>query len=140
MIIRALLNCSTYGLFSPFFTANNWYKYNGKEDQTVGTLGLLDYGARMYDAQIGRWMTVDPLAEKHYAESPYTYCFNDPVRFIDLDGQIPRIHVHTKGFGHAFVSIGEGDNTVVYTYGRYGELGKNKSIARDTTPIGECSN
>lgn len=42
-----------------------------------------------------------------------------------------------RGSEHTFVSVGTSDKTVVYTYGRYGELGKDKSSARGTTPIGE---
>lgn len=45
--------------------------------------------------------------------------------------------METQGFGHVFVTTGTGNNTTVYTYGRYGELGKNKSSARSTTPTGE---
>lgn len=68
-------------------TANNRYKFNGKEDQTVGSLGLLDYGARMYDGYIGKWFTIDPLAEKYYSISPYTYCTNNPINYFDPDGK-----------------------------------------------------
>lgn len=68
-------------------TANNRYKFNGKEDQTVGALGLLDYGARMYDAQIGRWLAVDPLADSYCPISPYVYCKNNPINRIDPDGR-----------------------------------------------------
>jgi uncharacterized protein RhaS with RHS repeats len=80
---------------------------------------------------------VDPMAEKYYGWTPYGYCKNNPIKYIDPDGKEPRIYVETQGFGHAFVTAGTGDNTVVYTYGRYGELGKDKSSARSTTPTGE---
>ena len=67
--------------------AGNRYKYNGKEEQTTGNLGYLDYGARMYETSAGRWLTVDPMAESYYSVSPYAYCANNPVRFIDPDGR-----------------------------------------------------
>ena len=113
------------------------YKYNGKEFDGMYGLNLFDYGAHHYDAAIGRWMNMDPLSEGYYNISPYAYVGNNPVRFIDPDGREPRIYVETKGFGHAFVTVGTGDNTIVYTYGRYGELGKDKSSARGSTPTGE---
>ena len=63
------------------------YKYNGKELDRKNGLDWYDYGACMYDAALGRWHAVDPMSEKYYSWSPYTYCKNNPVLRIDLDGK-----------------------------------------------------
>ena len=63
------------------------YKYNGKELDRKGGLDWYDYGARHYDAALGRWNAVDPMAEKYYGISPYNYCANNPVKNIDPDGR-----------------------------------------------------
>ena len=62
------------------------YKYNGKEFDNKKGLNWYDYGARHYDAALGRFTTNDPLAEKYYSMSPYTYCADNPVKFIDPNG------------------------------------------------------
>ena len=62
------------------------YKYNGKELDAKKGLNWYDYGARMYDAGLGRFTTVDPSAENYYATSSYAYCGNNPVNRIDPTG------------------------------------------------------
>lgn len=67
--------------------SDNRYEFNGKERLDFGEQYYLDYGARLYDPVIGRWISQDPLAEKYYAASPYTFCAADPVNNIDPDGK-----------------------------------------------------
>jgi RHS repeat-associated protein len=64
----------------------NKQKFNGKELQTTGNTGFLDYGARMYDDVIGRWGVVDPHSENYYSWSTYHYAANNPLIVIDPDG------------------------------------------------------
>ena len=62
---------------------DNRFLFNGKEWQPTGGLDVLDYGARQYDPQLGRWFNPDPVMQ---FLNPYTFCANDPVNLIDLNG------------------------------------------------------
>jgi len=64
------------------------YQFGGKEFDRKYELNLYDFGARFYDATRGQWATPDPLAEKYYSISPYVYCANNPLKYIDPDGQV----------------------------------------------------
>ena len=112
-------------------------KYIGKEFDHTSGLDWYDHGARMYDAAKGSWDRMDKLAEKYNSINPYVYSINNPIKNLDLDGLKPRIYIETNGLGHTFVTIGEGRNTIVYTYGRYGALGSSGSILHQFTPTGE---
>ena len=72
----------------------NRYKYNSKELTSDFDLNLHDYGARWYNASIGRWTSMDPLADSYASFSPYNYTLNNPIRFIDPDGRLV-INGHT---------------------------------------------
>ncbi len=63
------------------------WQYNDKEKQEEFGLDWMDYGARMYDAQLGRWHAVDPKAEKFYPLSAYSYVANNPILLKDYDGR-----------------------------------------------------
>ncbi|MBP9992619.1 MAG: hypothetical protein KBS73_04180 [Bacteroidales bacterium] len=68
--------------------ATNRYRYAGKEEQRVGSFDsrLLDFGARSYDPWSCQWTSVDPMAGKYLSLSPYAYCGNDPILFVDENG------------------------------------------------------
>jgi len=83
----------TYG--DGIATSNQPYKYNGKELDRMHGLDWYDYGARLYDPSGVCFLTVDPMAEKYYSISPYVYCLNNPIKYIDPDGMDP---IYGKNF------------------------------------------
>jgi RHS repeat-associated protein len=63
------------------------FKFTGKELIIMHGLNWQDFGARWLDNVRMQWTTMDPLCEKYYAISPYTYCSDDPAKNIDPDGR-----------------------------------------------------
>ena len=68
--------------------ASQPYRFLGNELYTSNSLGLYDFSARMYDPTLGRFLSVDPMAEGYRHLSPYAYCAGNPVVYVDKDGQV----------------------------------------------------
>jgi len=117
--------------------STNRYKYNGKEEQTTGSLGYLDYGTRFYDPQIARWLRVDPLAHVRSWVSPYNFVQNNPINRIDPDGRLDdwvesangKIYWDDNATSQATTKEGEkylGKNVLVGTHNR--DASGNESV------------
>ena len=81
------------------FALNNSYRFglNGKEKQAELISDEYDFGARLYEARLGKWISLDPLQAKHAEESPYLYTGGNPIYFIDPDSKDRIEHVRMIG-------------------------------------------
>lgn len=105
------------------FVGANGYRYgfNGKENdnEVKGNGNQQDYGMRIYDPRLGRFLSVDPITSKYPELTPYQFASNSPIWGVDWDGLELRIYTETKGTGHTFITVKNKDDVIVYTYGRY---------------------
>ena len=115
------------------------YKYNGKELDSKKGLNWYDYGARHYDAALGRWQVVDPMGELRISNSGYSYVGNNPVNKVDLDGMLDdwvedvnkKIYWDPKAVSQATTKQGEtylGKAVVLFKGSLDEKLGKGSSF------------
>jgi len=97
------------------------YGYNGKENdnEVKGEGNQQDYGFRIYDPRVARFLSVDPLARDYPGLTLYQFSSNTPIWAVDLDGLEARVYTETVGTGHTFITLGTGEGLVLYTYGRF---------------------
>ena len=140
-----MISTTTYRPQSPH-PANGGYRYffNGQESdgEVYGEGGLQNYGFRMYDTRIARFWGVDPLAKDYPMLTPFQFASCSPVWGVDIDGLEVRVYVETPQYlrgnvGHVFLSVGSSDNIIAYSYGRYGELEKDKGSLNSLNRRGE---
>ncbi|MBR4482249.1 MAG: RHS repeat-associated core domain-containing protein [Prevotella sp.] len=114
------------------------YKYNGKEfDGTFG-LNTYDYGARQHDPILARWDRIDPLCEKYYGISPYAYCADNPVKYIDPDGStiIPVVYNSIDENAHAIGQRYRSNTRVIDAMTKFGQTSYGKKLIGSFLPKG----
>lgn len=158
--VQQLTNYYPFG--APFVESSSYYKpdyqpykYNGKELDLMHGLNTYDYGARQYDPILAKWDRVDPLAEKYYDTNPYTYCLNNPIKYVDIKGFAPGDFFRTvdeaaKDFGYCYNGnsivqnreygttiflVINSNNEIGYTY-NIPSVGKENCVMIDNAPIG----
>ena len=112
-------------------TSEYRYGFNGKENDKDAGEGVQDYGMRIYDSRLGRFLSVDPLSRKYPWNSTYAFAENDVVRCIDLEG-LEKLEVFlligksasgtvlTKGQTAIQISYDIKKNTISLMYGKVG--------------------
>jgi len=132
-------NYYPFGLKQKGYNANingrhHKYMFGGKEQQDELGLNWYDITARNYDPALGRWMNLDPLAEKMRRHSPYNYAFDNPIFFIDPDGMAPLVNdgifIDKDGNKVGEDSKGDSDGRV------YLVIGKAEKKVRESTEQG----
>ncbi|MBL8000299.1 MAG: hypothetical protein JNL32_16920, partial [Candidatus Kapabacteria bacterium] len=89
--MKSYSNYYPFGMEQPARTYQSGgyrYGYNGKEkdDEVKGGGNSYDYGARIYDSRLGRWLSVDPKSRIYTGLSPYVFVANSVFLFREIDG------------------------------------------------------
>jgi RHS repeat-associated protein len=94
--IAKITQANSYGIFGEDLTTLSYYKSTWKQNsfrQTGKELlqgtGYTDFGARLYDNLVPRFISIDPHVEKYESISPFSYCFDNPIKFLDIKGNDP---------------------------------------------------
>ncbi len=114
-----VVQCNSYYPFGMTLSSENYncgdenrHLFGGKELQyhTLAgiSLNLYDFEARTYNPIIARFMQTDPMSEKYYGISSYSYCANNPIRYIDPDGRDP---IYARNLNKSIDVTDNGDNT-----------------------------
>jgi RHS repeat-associated protein len=100
----------------PVMSYNYRYGFNSKEndDEVKGESNQINYGARVYDPRIARFLSVDPIQKKYAGLTPYQYASNSPIENIDIDG-LEKYSIHYKvADGKYMITKVETDNSIRY--------------------------
>lgn len=79
-----------------------------KDDEIKGDGNSYDFGARIYDSRVGRWLSTDPLENKYPSMSPYNFVANMPIIAIDPDGKEVFLVFKNRKAKRAFLKVVEG--------------------------------
>lgn len=110
------------------------YKYNGKEYQDELGLNMYDYGKRNYDPAIGRFNRIDRFTEKYHEFTPYSYAGNNPVIFVDVQGDSLFVGQQYRNGVNKILEQSFGANAFKFSYSKNGGLvfnGKTKDLSKD---------
>lgn len=103
------MNVEFYTYYTTITSFDRGYTLHEHYDE----FGLINMNGRLYDPLIGRFMQTDPMAEKYYWISPYAYCANNPIKFIDIDGKDP---IYYKNIWGKVKLIGDDGKTSTGSY------------------------
>src|SRR5690606_9289804 len=80
-----------FGMLMQKIESSSVYRYgfNGmeKDEEIKGGSNSYDFGARIYDPRLGRWLSLDPMMDKYPSWSPYNFAANNPIKYYDVDGE-----------------------------------------------------
>jgi RHS repeat-associated protein len=91
------------------------FGFNGmhKDNEVKGVGNSLDFGARVYDSRLGRWLSLDPLQAKYPSLSPYNFSVNCPIMFNDPDGRDAQVAITRNSEGGGSITL----SSTVYVTG-----------------------